>query len=86
MHVQIFWDRGAPSGLELPVSRKISQVMDLPVQVDISPLLFNGFVQSRNQFDAHQIIRTNEPNSMFDFNGNGVVDFADITTLMKEIR
>lgn len=56
MNILIFWDRGAPSGLEIPVSRIISQVMDIPVQVCESPVLYNGFDRNRNQFDATSIL------------------------------
>jgi archaemetzincin len=56
MDIQIFWDRGAPQGLEIPVARTISQVLDIPVQVHNNPLLYNGFCVSRKQFDATAIL------------------------------
>ncbi|NLV26682.1 MAG: archaemetzincin family Zn-dependent metalloprotease [Methanomicrobiales archaeon] len=56
MDILIFWDRGAPAGLELPVSRIISQIMDIPADVRTSPVLYNGFDRNRNQFDATSIL------------------------------
>ncbi len=56
MNILIFWDRSAPCGLEIPVARIISQIMDLPTDVCESPLLYNGFVRDRNQFDASTIL------------------------------
>ena len=52
----MFWDRGAPSGLEVPVARIISHILDIPVQVCENPVLYNGFERSRNQFDATSIL------------------------------
>ncbi len=56
MDIQIFWDQGAPKGLEIPVARTISQILDIPVQVHNSPLLYNGYSVSRRQFDATSIL------------------------------
>lgn len=56
MDIQIFWDRGAPQGLEIPVSRTISQILDIPVQLFTNPLLYNGFSINRHQFDATAIL------------------------------
>jgi len=56
MDIQIFWDRGAPQGLEIPVARTITQILDIPVQVFTNPLLYNGFSISRHQFDATAIL------------------------------
>lgn len=56
MDIQIFWDRGAPKGLEIPVARTITQILDIPVQVFNNPILFNGFTISRQQFDATAIL------------------------------
>ncbi|WP_146199705.1 archaemetzincin family Zn-dependent metalloprotease [Methanospirillum stamsii] len=71
MNILIFWDRGAPVGLEMPVSRIISQILDIPVEVCKSPVLYNGFDRSRNQFDATEILtcldvfsRRNEENRL----------------------
>lgn len=56
MNILIFWDRGAPAGLEIPVARIISQILDIPAEVCESPVLYNGFDRSRNQFDASAIL------------------------------
>jgi len=56
MNILIFWDRDAPAGLEIPVARIISQIMDIPAEVCESPVLYNGFDRSRNQFDASAIL------------------------------
>jgi archaemetzincin len=56
MNILIFWDRGAPAGLEMPVARIISQILDIPVDVCTSPVLYNGFDRSRDQFDASAIL------------------------------
>lgn len=56
MNILIFWDRGAPGGLEMQVSRVISQILDIPVDVCENPVLYNGFDRSKNQFDASAIL------------------------------
>jgi archaemetzincin len=56
MDIKIFWDRDAPSGLEIPLEKMISQILDISVQVLSSPLLYNGFTSSRQQFDATSIL------------------------------
>ncbi|MFH0967267.1 MAG: archaemetzincin family Zn-dependent metalloprotease [Methanobacteriota archaeon] len=56
MDIQIFWDRGAPQGLEIPVARMITQILDIPVLVSNNPLLYNGFQVIRQQFDATAIL------------------------------
>jgi archaemetzincin len=56
MDIKIFWDRGAPQGLEIPVARTITQILDIPVQVCNNPLLYNGFHMTRKQFDATVIL------------------------------
>lgn len=56
MNIQIFWDHGAPPGLEIPLTRIISQILDIPVDVSSSPLLYNGFSPDRKQFDATSIL------------------------------
>ena len=52
----MFWDRGAPAGLEMPVARIVSQILDIPVRVCESPVLYNGFDRSRDQFNATSIL------------------------------
>jgi archaemetzincin len=56
MDIQIFWDRGVTKGLEIPVARMITQILDIPVKVCINPLLYNGFHVIRQQFDATVIL------------------------------
>ena len=56
MDIQIFWDQGVPSGLEIPLARMITHILDLPVHVIGSPLLYNGFSVDRKQFDATSIL------------------------------
>lgn len=56
MDIQIFWDKGAPQGLEIPVARTISQILDIPVQISNNPLLYNGYHVNRQQFDASVIL------------------------------
>lgn len=56
MDIQIFWDRGSPQGLEIPVARTITQILDIPVQIYNNPLLYNGYTVNRQQFDASVIL------------------------------
>ncbi|MDD3574628.1 archaemetzincin family Zn-dependent metalloprotease [Methanospirillum sp.] len=56
MNILIFWDRGAPGGLEVPVTRIISQILDIPAEVCESPILYNGFERGRDQFNASAIL------------------------------
>ena len=56
MGIHIFWDRGISQGLEIPVSRLITQILDLPVEPSSNPILYNGFERSREQFDAASIL------------------------------
>jgi len=58
MHLLIFWDSGAPPGLELPVSRAISDLFRLPVRVCENPLILNGYSGTRRQTDARSILDT----------------------------
>jgi len=56
MDIHIFWDARAPEGLELPTSRLVSRTMDIPVHITPNPILCNGFVHEREQFNAHSIL------------------------------
>lgn len=56
MDIQIFWDRGAPQGFEIPVARSIHQILNNQVQVFHTPFLYNGFTSTRQQFDASVIL------------------------------
>jgi len=56
MQLLIFWDSSAPAGLELPVSRMISELTNVEVRVCPSPVILNGYVGSRQQTDARAVI------------------------------
>jgi archaemetzincin len=56
MDLLIFWDSGAPAGLELPVMRMISVLLDVPARVCGNPLIMNGYVGSRRQTDASVLL------------------------------
>ena len=56
MDLLIFWDSGAPRGLELPVSRFISDLFSLPAFVGANPVVLNGYVGSRRQTDARTVL------------------------------
>ncbi|HWQ65283.1 MAG TPA: archaemetzincin family Zn-dependent metalloprotease [Methanospirillum sp.] len=56
MDIQIIWDHRAPRGLEVPVARLITQVLDIPVHIGSDSLLYNGYKPERSQFDASSIL------------------------------
>ena len=58
MDLLIFWDSGAPAGLELPVVRMVSGVLEIPTRVCANPLILNGYVGSRHQTDASVLLDT----------------------------
>jgi archaemetzincin len=58
MDLLIFWDSGAPAGLELPVIRSISGMLAIPSRVCTNPLIMNGYVGSRRQTDASVLLDT----------------------------
>ena len=58
MDLLIFWDSGAPAGLEIPVMRMLSGVLDIPVRVCENPLILEGYVASRRQTDASVLLDT----------------------------
>ena len=58
MDLLIFWDSGAPEGLELPVMRMIYSMLDIPSRVCENPLIMNGYVGSRRQTDASVLLDT----------------------------
>lgn len=62
MAALIFWDAAAPAGIELPVSRTISSILEQPVDVRVSGLLLNGYVGSRRQIDATAVLDNLEIN------------------------
>jgi archaemetzincin len=56
MHIHIFWDLGSPAGFQMPVSRNISAVLDLPIKVSENPVRLSGYVDGRRQIDAKAIL------------------------------
>jgi len=56
MDLLIFWDSGAPCGLELPVSRFISDLFSVPAFVGANPVVLNGYSGSRRQTDARTVL------------------------------
>ncbi|MBN1167890.1 MAG: archaemetzincin family Zn-dependent metalloprotease [Methanospirillaceae archaeon] len=56
MDIHIFWDARAPEGLELPTSRLITRCLDIPAHITRNPVLCNGFIREREQFNAHAIL------------------------------
>jgi len=56
MHIHIFWDPGSPAGFQMPVSRNISAVLDLPVTISENPVRLSGYVDGRRQIDAKAIL------------------------------
>jgi archaemetzincin len=56
MDLLIFWDSGAPAGLELPVSRLVSDLLGIPARVCQNPVVLNGYVGSRRQTDARVLL------------------------------
>lgn len=56
MQLLIFWDSSAPAGLELPVSRTISELTGMAVRVCESPVILDGYVGLRRQTDARAVI------------------------------
>jgi len=58
MDLLIFWDSGAPAGLELPVMRLISGMLAIPAKVCANPLIMNGYSGSRRQTDACVLLDT----------------------------
>ncbi|MDG6257190.1 MAG: archaemetzincin family Zn-dependent metalloprotease [Methanomicrobiaceae archaeon] len=56
MHIKVFWDPQSPEGLQLPVARMLSQILDLPVEVEESLFLLRGFDHGRNQYNAQSIL------------------------------
>lgn len=56
----IFWDSAAPGGIELPVSRTITAIIGIPVDVTGSLVLLDGFVGARKQIDAKVVLDSME--------------------------
>ncbi|HUU74637.1 MAG TPA: archaemetzincin family Zn-dependent metalloprotease [Methanoregulaceae archaeon] len=56
MEILIFWDASAPPGFQLPISRAISEILDMMVTVEDNPLILNGYIGSRRQNDARVVL------------------------------
>jgi archaemetzincin len=56
MEILIFWDAGAPPGFQLPVSRELSNIMEMDVKVQDNPLVVIGYTGSRRQTDARVVL------------------------------
>jgi len=56
MSFLIFWDSSSPQGLQGPVARGISGILELPVEVVENPVILRGFDGTRNQYNASRIL------------------------------
>jgi archaemetzincin len=56
MHIHIFWDSLSPSGLQVPVSRLISSILDVKTTVTENPVRIMGYVTARKQVDAQALL------------------------------
>jgi archaemetzincin len=56
MHIHIFWDSLSPPGLQMPVSRKISSILGIPVTVSENHVRMMGYVDGRKQIDAKVLL------------------------------
>lgn len=56
MGILIFWDNDVPEGLEQPLARTISHILEMPVSVRDNALMLRGYDRSRNQNDASRIL------------------------------
>ena len=56
MHVHIFWDLRAPAGIQVPVVRKISAVLGVPMTVSDNHVRIMGYVTERRQIDAQLLL------------------------------
>jgi archaemetzincin len=56
MHIHIFWDSLSPAGLQMPVSRKISSILGIPVTVSENHVRMMGYVNGRKQIDAQVLL------------------------------
>ena len=56
MHIHIFWDSLSPPGLQMPVSRKISSIIGVPVSVSENHVRMMGYVNGRKQLDAQVLL------------------------------
>lgn len=56
MSFLIFWDNSSPQGLQVPVARGISGILERPVEVVENPVILRGFDGTRNQYNASRIL------------------------------
>lgn len=56
MRIQMLWDQGAAGGIELPVCRTISKILDMPVDLHNNQVIINGYNHGRDQHHATAII------------------------------
>jgi archaemetzincin len=56
MSIIIFWDHQAPQGLQLPVAKTISYILDIPLDVMENPIVLRGYDRERNQHNAKIIL------------------------------
>lgn len=52
MHIHIFWDSGAPEGLQVPVVRNISALAGVQPSVAENPVRLMGYAGEKKQVDA----------------------------------
>ena len=60
MSALIFWDAAAPAGIELPVSRTIAAILEVPVDVQVSGIRLDGYDGARKQINATSVLDTLE--------------------------
>lgn len=57
MGIKIFWDERAPAGIQAPVQRCISMILQMPAEVVIEGgLLLKGYDPGRRQYNAQQLL------------------------------
>lgn len=56
MGVTIIWDHQVPTGLQLPVGRRIELVLGSPLDHTDAEGLINGYHPERNQYDARAVL------------------------------
>ncbi|MDD1718638.1 MAG: peptidase M54, partial [Methanoregulaceae archaeon] len=56
MGIHIFWDERAPRGIQAPVTRLISAILGISVEVSGNPVVSCGYVSPRGQLDAEVIL------------------------------
>jgi len=56
MRTVIFWDQKAPPGLEAAVEKRIRSILGIPLEVQESCILLQGYNRERDQYDAQKIL------------------------------